>query len=501
MKTSACIQRHRCRSPGTSSATLCQVEQRSRSTPAANTRLGLEHRPLPTLGWVFRGFDQTWSRESVGYRQGEFGEGEALASIVVVVIGGPALLVGANLVAAGNLSVGQALLIAPLAALLGAGIVGTNGTIAAQTGTAGTALMRPSFGRIGAVVVSVVRLIMVALWAVIGLEMAGTWATDATADLAIGLPTSAWIGIVALLGLGLVALGVVPTVRSVIKRPLFVASVLLVAVLGWRLVSNGFEVTADGSGSFWEGLQRAVEASVIFLPFVESVGRRLNNEDDAFSSFSVGYAVTATLMIAAGAIVALRFGNIDDLISIEPGTAGAALLIAWVVVAEIDQAFAAFVAAGSETIGILRLGPAWLVGLVIAVLIGVAAVFVTIPVEVASMATSLVFPAALIVLFDFHLVRDRYYTEADIGAGASTLNSAGVGCWLVAVILGQLLDPIGPAVWVDAVPSPGIEVDLPWRLVISLVMATTYMLITRWGGHRTASIYEIRGVSTYGRGD
>src|SRR5690606_24444603 len=168
---------------------------------------------------------------------------------------------------------------------------------------------------------------------------------------------------------------------------------------------------------------------------------------------------------------------------------------------EIDQAFAAFVAAGSETIGILRLGPAWLVGLVTAVLIGIAAVFVTIPVEVASMATALVFPAALIVLFGFHLVRERHFTESDIGASAYSLNSAGVGWWLLAIILGQLLDPIGLAVWVDAVPSPGIEVDLPWRLVISLVMATTYMLISRWGGHRKASIYEIRGVSTYGRGD
>ncbi len=169
------------------------------------------------------------------------------------------------------------------------------------------------------------------------------------------------------------------------------------------------------------------------------------------------------------------------------------------VVAEVDQAFL-----GRGPIGIVRFGPAWLIGLIVALGVGALAVFWPgMPIELASVAAAVVLPAALIAAFDFHLAKDHHYTEADIyGSTEDFVNVTGMACWLMAVVIGQLLDPVGPAAWVDVVPEmPLSGIDLPWRLITALIAATAYFLVQRWGSTRRASVYEVRGVSAYGPQD
>lgn len=443
-------------------------------------------------------FRETWSRDAVGYRQGEFEGGDGVAATVVTLIGGPALIVGTALVTTDRLSLGQILLLAPLAALMGGVLVGSSAAMAAQTGANSTWLLRPSFGRAGAVVVSLVRLIMVALWAVIGLQLAGGWLDGAAASAGI-TPAVSQIGIlvITLFGVAMAAWGLVPSVRVLIRRPLFVASVFLLAVLAWRLAGGAAGIAAGGEGSFWRGVQRAVEMSVVFIPFVQTVARRLHNDEEAMTGFGVGYAVPATLMVIAGAIITLELGGIADIAALDAGTMGAAVAGAWVLIAELDQAFSSFVAAGSESVGILRWGPAKLVGLL--TVVGVVAIALSVPdlpITWASFVTAAMFPAALIAVADFHLTRDRYYTEADIYGGTEGLiNVPGIVFWLLAFLIGQILDPIGPSGWVEAMPGSGpFEFEVPWRLIVAVVAAVGYVLVTRWHHQRSASVYELRGV-------
>lgn len=444
-------------------------------------------------------FSQVWTREAVGYRQGELEGGDGVATIVVTLIGGPALLIGSELVTGRGLALGQILLVAPVAALLGAAVVGSSATMAGQTGANSTWLLRPAFGVFGSRVISLFRLAMVAAWAVIGLQLAGGWVGSAATEMGMGgIGAAVPVLVVALLGLAMTAMGLVPAIRTLIRKPLFVGSVFLVAVLAWRLMESSAGIGFGGEGSFWQGLQLAAEMAVVFVPFVESVARRLHDQEEAMSSFGVGYAVPATLMMVAGAILAFELGGVSDLTGLGAATAGAAVAAAWVLIAEIDQAFSAFTAAGSEAVGIIPTVAPVVVGLVVAIGIVVAAVALpSLSISVAVLLTAIVFPAVLISVADFNFTRDRYYTEADIyGAGGieGFLNAPGIVLWVVAVVVGQLLDPVGPDAWLDLFPDIGLDWDVPWRLVIAVVAAGTYVLFTRWHSQRSTSVYDLRGV-------
>ena len=449
---------------------------------------------------MFDSIRRSWSRDAVGFRQGELDDGDGMAATVVAVIGGPALVVGAALVAVDALTIGQVMLVAPVAALLGCFFAGSAARMAAQTGAPGTWILRPAFGRGGSVVVSVVRLLMIGLRAVVGLGYAGGWAERAASESGLALPVEVWVGVIVLLGLLMLGLGLETTVKRLIRLPLFAGSVLLVGVLAWVVASRAGSIGGDGGGSFWAGTQRAIEAAVVFIPYIEAVARRLRHDEEAMPTFSVSYAVPATLMFAAGAVLALLFSDISDLTRLGGAGGPAAIAIAWVVIAEVDQAFAAFVAAGSESVGIVKTGDTLLVGLVSVGLIVVAAVAApAVPADLAFLATSIVFPAMLIASLDFHLVEESYYPEADIyGRTERAVNLSGFTCWLFAVVFGQLLDPVGPPTWTDSVDLVALDADLPWRLIAAVVAGAAYVLIARWTQHRTTSVYGVRDVSVYG---
>ena len=448
---------------------------------------------------MMRSLDQTWSRDAVGFKQGELEDGDGVATMVVTLIGGPALVVGAILATVDGLSVGQILLVAPVAALVGAALVGVSAAMAAQTGANSTWLLRPPFGRAGAIVVSAFRLAMVAIWAIIGLQVAGDWTTSAIEEAGASVSPLVGIAVIAAAGLGLASFGLVRTVRWVFRKPLFVFSVLLVAVVAWRVAASEVSFPSGAEGSFWVGVQRAVEMAVVFIPFVQTVARRLHNDEEAMSSFGVGYAIPATVMLIAGAILAMRLGEFPfDLLGLEVGPTAVAVAVAWVLIAEIDQAFSGFVAAGSEAAGILRIGSTWILGVIVVVAIAAAAmVFPSMPLEWGSLLAAIVFPAALISAADFYFARDHHYTETDIYGSGDTqglFNVSGVALWLLAVILGQILDPIGPEEWTSLIPRPDLDIDLPWRLIMAILLAVFYVVFHAWQDRRAAAVYDLRGI-------
>lgn len=442
--------------------------------------------------------DRVWSRHPVGFRRGELDEGDGLAAMVVTLIGGPALLVGAVLVTTDNLSLFQVLFLAPLAAILGGVVVGASARMAASTGGTGTWLLRPSFGVYGSWGISVLRFAMVVAWAIVGLQVAGEWGDGVVTAAGFGLGGAD--GVIAILGLlALLAMFIGPlaSIRFLVRRPLFWASVALVAVVAWQVGAGGGFDSGPG-GSFWAGLQRAVEMAAIFVPFAQTVARRLRDDEDAITSFGVGYTIPATLTLVAGAIFAERLADFGDLTGLTLGTTGVALAAAWVIVAEVDQAFSAFLAAGSEATGIIGALPPVIVGGLTSVGIVAAAIFLpTLSIGLASLLSAVVFPAALIAAADFFLARDRHYSEAEIygaTAGESALNVVGVTTWLLAVILGQVIDPIGPGRWTAAMPELTFSGDLPWRLLMAIVGAVAYLVLVRWRDHRAAAVYDLRGV-------
>lgn len=449
---------------------------------------------------MFDPIRQTWSRHAVGYRQGELDDGDVVATMVVTLIGGPAFLVGMLLLTADGLDIGQVLLVAPVAALLGGALIGSSASIAARTGGTGRWLLRPPFGRAGSVMVSAVRLALVAVWTVIGLRLAGQWLTAAATQTGWeGFDDWIGIGVVALLGLGLTFLGMVSTIKRVIRKPLFIASVLLIGLLGWHLAAEGAGFGGGGGGSFWQGVQRAVEMAVVFVPFVQVVARRLRNEDEAAASFGVGYAVPATLMLVAGGVVAFRAGGMPgDLTALGIGAAGLTLAITWVVLAELDQAFSGFVASGAEAVGVLGVGSPVAIGLLaVGAVVAGAALSPVLPVDWATLLAAVAFPAAVISAVDFHVARPHQYAEEDLyGSGdmQGMINVAGVTCWVLAVAFGQLMAPVGPSVWMGAVPVIDIDPDVPWRLVMALVWGAAYVGLVRWRDRRRSAVYRLRGI-------
>lgn len=442
---------------------------------------------------------ETWNRDAIGFRQGELEDGDGMAATVVTVIGAPAMLVGAALASSDALSIGQVLLVAPVAALLGGVLVGSSAGMAARTGANGAALMRPTYGKVGASLVSLVRLLMVVLWGALALRLAGNWLGVAVSSNGLAVSPSAWIAVVAAGGFLLLLAGLVPVIRRLYRTPLFLLSVALAGLLVWRLASTTGGIDAGADGSFWSGVQRAVEAAIIFVPFLESVARRLNNDEAAVPTFGVAYAVPATLMFAAGAVLILTFGDLGSLGDLGAGTLGAFAAVAWVLVAEIDQAFSAFVAGGAEAVTMTAIVPRLVAGLVsVAAMVAVAFIGDIVADEWAFLAAAVVFPATLIANVDFQLVNDRRYAEDDLyGPSGRRLNLAGILCWLAAVVIGQLLEPIGPEAWTRLVGGGRFDVEVPWRLVVAVVAGVAYALIMRWNVRRTAEVYAVRGVSTY----
>lgn len=449
---------------------------------------------------MFRSINQTWSRNAVGYRRGELEEGDGVATMVATTVGGPALIIGALLYTNDGLGIAQILLIAPIAAVLGGAIVGGSARMAASTGADGAWLSYPSLGRVGSWFMSWLRLAMIALWAAVGLRLVGEWGSEAMSAGGFSV-TSPLVAMAVIAGLGVLMtyLGLVRTIKVVIRRPIFWLSVILIAVLGWRLASMGGVSLTGVSGPFWPGVQRAVEMSALFVPFVQQVARRLHNDEEAVAAFGVGYTIPVVLMLLAGAVFALRVGGLpSDLTSIAAGTNGVILAIGWLVVAEADQVFASLVAAGTEAIGIVPVVPPVVVGtLSTGGVLALAFVVSDPPLAWASLATALVFPAVVIAVADFYLVKGRYYAEAETygaTAGQSAFNLVGICMWILAVFFGQMLNPLGPQAYLDLLPSFSTSGDLPWRLVMALVGGIGYVVLSRWQARRQASVFELRGV-------
>lgn len=273
----------------------------------------------------------------------------------------------------------------------------------------------------------------------------------------------------------------------------------MVAVLGWELATQGIGVSGGGSGTIWPGMQRAVEMSAVFVPLFQTVGRRMQREEVALSSYGVSYVVTVTLMLVLGALLATLGGDLGShqFIS-QAGSLGLAATIAWVLVTEVDQVFMSLVAAGSEAAGIIPVVSPVAVGAVMAAgMVAASTVMEELPIELASLLTALVFPSVVIAAADFFVAKGRYYAEADTygaHAGEARINLVGVGMWILAVVLGQVLSPVGPAWWVERLPATALSDVLPWRPLMAVVAGIGYVVLIRWRERRAARVFELRGV-------
>lgn len=436
-----------------------------------------------------------WSRSPVGFRLGELEEGDGLGAMVVTLVGGPALVVGASLANSG-LSLVQVLFLAPLAGVVGGLIVGASARMAASTGATGAWLLRPTFGLVGSWLISALRLVMVGLWTAISLQLAGRWGDAVLDSYGLGIGSAGVTIVVAAIALTLVMAAPFGTIRYVLRRPLFWLSVVLIGVTAWQVGPRVGSVQTDG-GLFWQGLQQAVEMAAVFVPFAQTIGRRLRDDEAANTGFGIGYMVPASVMLVGGAVFSHLAGGPSNIVGMDPLVVGVGLAAAWVVVGEVDQAFAGFLAAGGEATGVVYRGWVVAVGAVAALgAVAVALLIPDLPVAWAELVTALVFPAALIAVADYFLARDRYYSESEvygIRGGEALVNVVGLATWLLAIILGQLLDPIGPDRWVALMPVVPADPNVPWRLLMAVVAAIGYVVLIRWRTRR-ATTSEIRRV-------
>lgn len=441
-----------------------------------------------------------WGVDPVGYRQGNLSAAHAVASSGTALVGGPVLVVGAIGVLAGGVSVAQLLLIAPMAAILGGILVGGSARMAAATGAPPTALLRPIVGSVGSRMASLLRLGAVLCWASVVLLFAGRWAQGGLSQLGVSLPLAVPVIVIALLGMGL-TLGGSWSIHNLIRRPLYVASIAVAMLAVFALFRGSTISGGSGDASIWPLLQIAVEICVIFVPFVQVLGRHLDDEAEATGAFGIGYVIPAAVGFVLGGLLGAWAGVWPfELAAIEPATTGALFALIWVVVAEIDQVYAAFTAGGSEASGIAAKAPVWLVAVLLAgASTGLTLVNPTDLVAIAGLATAVVFPIVALSVADFFWVRGRFYSESELYAEAGVRQRGGwlgIVCWMAAVAAGQLVNPS------DLLGDPVIGglAGGPWRLVATAAAVGLYVGVNRLLARRESSTESsLRGLVTVTR--
>lgn len=458
--------------------------------------------PLHSLGFMATSLKKGWTRGPFGYRDAQLEGADFTAALTLFVAGIPALLVGADLAARG-IGFGQLILAAPIGALLGAAVVGLMGRKASASGAPSVYLSRPAFGSLGAVPLTLVRLVLTVAWGAVILSVAGEWLSGAVATLGFSLPEVVGPLLVAVMGALLLTAGPAWMVHAFLRRRLFAIAVVVVVIAAWRVLDG----TAGDQGQpviggFLNSVDEVFGLALLWLTVGGDIGGYGHREEETATGIGFGFAVASLVFVLGGASIAARLGGFPlDLSVLGAGILGAVVALLWVPLMETDG-FGGLAASGGFALE--SLVPA-IPPLALAVLAAAGSVVaaILIPLEDlrswAALASVLFAPAVGIILADAYILRPGSYMADHLymwRGEYGLLNLAGVLSWVVGGLAALWIRPLGPPFVVDTITpllgrgSPGLPV-----LLIGVVGTGILYLGLGWVVlRRRAGVSRPRGV-------
>jgi purine-cytosine permease-like protein len=425
---------------------------------------------------------RAWPRNPVWSSHESLATSDLTAAIAVAVIGLPALVIGADILGPSGLGVEQMILAAPLGAVAGGFLIAVVARIGAITGAGGVWLFRPAFGTLPSMMVSLVRLGVTAAWGALVLRWTGAWFVEAMAN--VGFELSLWVpvavlGAVALLG---ALAGPLSLVKAVIRRYFFWATILaVVAAAFWIIDLPAGGDQPSGSQGFISGIDLILALTLIWTPYATDLAPFAHREDEAANSLGFGFAAAALLAVVGGALLTDRLGGFpSDLSVVADGWLGAAVAVAWLLAAHLDDGFGLSVSSTGSLMGLVPGIPGTFLAPLATVISVSGALLLDSQLlrEIADLSIMGLAAAVGILLADFYVVRRRDYRPDDLfrwRGGYRWFGLLGLLIWLLVMLAVGWLHPLGPQQvrgFLDALPGGDVAGVPPTILALGLGFIT-----------------------------
>jgi nucleobase:cation symporter-1, NCS1 family len=389
---------------------------------------------------------------------------------LLVLLAGAALVPGLGLL--------EAFAAIAIGTVVGAAMLGLAGVVGSDNGIPSMVGLRPSFGRRGSYLPSLVNVVQLVGWGSFEIVVMAQASARLTGSILGSMTYSAWVlvwgAVVLLLALG----GPLVVVRQWLEK---VGIWLVFLTIAWLTVytvahSDLSELAArpgNGSLGFAQGVDLVVAMPISWLPLVADFNRFARNSRSSFAGTVTGFGVSNMLCYGLGAMLVLVLTS-DDLIAsilaVAFGAAGLALLLG----DETDNAFADVYSSAISVKNVLPALPTrGIVALVAAVCVGIA-----LTVDLAQfqgflyLVGSLFTPLFGVLFADYFVLRRRRYTAAELypqesgGWLGTGVRPAALIAWAVGVAV--YLAETTYVVWLGAT-LPSLAASLAVYLAIGIL--------------------------------
>lgn len=397
-------------------------------------------------------------------------------------IGAPGLLIGMNLAHPDglDLSLGQIILLVPIGALVAGALAAVVAVPGAAVGVPFGLLVRPALGiGLGSIVGPLRALLYVGLvaWQFrIVLDIAEPAFSDVAA-----LVTVAGLIVVATV---LFVIGTDNSIRYFIRWPAFWGGIFVAFGLLWRISSFDLAFASSPGFGFWAGVDEFVWLTVLLAPLIVDTSRLIDRDNAAPTAVAFGFSVPTVLIVVGGASLAAATGlNGASALAAFFGVGTliiTILAVAWVLFAEVDQAFSAVFSAELEVATLTRTVPPAVTSAILLASAGAAAWFLSgeALAVVMQWGVRVLAPIVGVFLADYVLVRHARYETDDLfrlGGEYPLVNLVGILGWLAGLAFGEWLEPVV----FEFLGWEGRSVDVPATLAALVLAAVIYGIAGR----------------------
>jgi len=365
--------------------------------------------------------------------------------------------------------------------VIGNVMLGYAGRIGAETGAPAMVLYRPSLGRTGSYVPTVLNIAQNIGWGAFELIVIGS-AAAAVSKRLFGVEARwAWTilfgAVVTLMAIG----GPLVIVREWLRRyAIWLVLAASIYLTGYVLtsVSFGVFVHARGSGMpFWQGVDLVVAMPISWIALAADYTRFSRSTNASFVGTTIGYGIAQTWFYMLGVLlilskVAPNLADTNAFIGAVVAVPFGVLAMAVLAIGEVDKPFAnVYSAAVSVQNGLPRIGQRRL-----SVAMGAICTLLAVVVPLAQYQNFLLLIGAVFVpLFGvqaahYAIVR-RGYSHDELYEAVPRVRWWGSVCWLAGFLTYNWLNPGSVSSWVSAMkwvfhtvlraPFPGVN-SAPW---------------------------------------
>jgi nucleobase:cation symporter-1, NCS1 family len=333
--------------------------------------------------------------------------------------------VGLLVLAAGSylvpgLGLPEAIAVIVLGTIVGNLMLGLAGVIGSEHSIPSMVSLRPSFGRRGSYLPSLVNVVQLVGWGAFEIVIMAQASSRLSGPI-LGIASYpiwavGWGAIVVLLGLG----GPLVVVRQWLEKAgiwlvLLTVSWMAVYALSHADLGSMWSRPGDGSLGFAQAIDLVVAMPISWLPIVADFNRFAKDSRSSFAGTVAGFAVANILCYTLGALLILVLPSTDiigSIMTVAFGAAGLALLLG-------DETDNAFADVYSSAISIKNVVPGLPTRALVAA-IGGTCLAIALTVDLASfqgflyLVGSLFTPLFGVLFADYFVMRRRHYTDEEL---------------------------------------------------------------------------------------